>query len=103
GGHADGDPNVLQVALREGVEESGIEGLSADTGEVFDVDVHLIPARKADPKHFHFDVRFVLVAPPEAQYVVSEESHDLAWVRPENRSQYSVDASVERLFLKTWP
>jgi len=31
GGHADGDPNVEQVAYREAIEESGLGGLSLST------------------------------------------------------------------------
>src|SRR5687767_11824108 len=78
GGHADGDPDVLQVALREAREESGIVGIEPLSTEIFDVDVHLIPAKGSEPEHFHYDVRFALVAPPGATFIVSEESHALA-------------------------
>lgn len=103
GGHADGQSDVLEVALREGREESGIPGLAALDPEIFDVDVHEIPARKTEPAHLHYDVRFVLVAPEGATYVVSEESHDLAWVRPEEVARYNTDDSVLRMVDKWAP
>lgn len=79
GGHADGDPDTAAVALREAREESGMEKFSL-VGEVpFDVDVHLIPARGAEPAHLHHDVRHLLVAAPDQPLLVSNESHDLAW------------------------
>jgi len=103
GGHADGDPDVLQVALREAHEESGIVGIEPLGTEIFDVDVHLIPAKGPEPEHFHYDVRFALVAPPGAQFVVSDESHALAWVRREEIERYDTDASVRRMAAKWFP
>ena len=100
GGHADGDADVLAVALREGREESGIAELEALSPEIFDVDVHEIPARKGEPAHLHYDVRFALVAPAGAQLVVSEESHDLAWVPRAEVAHYNTDDSVLRMAAK---
>ena len=59
GGHSDGDPDTAAVALREAREESGL-GVRLLSKALFDVDVHLIPARKEDPEHHHYDVRFVM-------------------------------------------
>ena len=62
GGHADGDPDTLRVALREAEEESGISGILPESTEIFDIDIHLIPARpaKGEPAHYHYDVRYLL-------------------------------------------
>jgi 8-oxo-dGTP pyrophosphatase MutT (NUDIX family) len=97
GGHADGDPDVLQVALREAREESGIEGIEPLSTEIFDVDVHRIPAKGPEPEHFHYDVRFAVIAPRGATFVVSDESHALAWVEREEIERYHNDASVRRM------
>lgn len=103
GGHADGDPDVLRVALREAEEESGIAGIEPLSTEIFDVDVHEIPANPKEPAHYHYDVRFALVAPAGAELVVSDESHALAWVRPEEIDRYQTDASVRRMAAKWAP
>lgn len=79
GGHCDGDANLPAVALREATEESGIEGLLIDP-EPIDLDIHLIPERPGEEAHVHLDARFLVRAPEGASYVVSEESHDLAWL-----------------------
>lgn len=80
GGHADGDPDTLRVALREAEEESGISGILPESTEIFDIDIHLIPARpaKGEPAHYHYDVRYLLRAPHE-DFAISEESDALAW------------------------
>src|ERR1022692_1433569 len=53
GGHADGDPDLLAVAMREAREESGLTKLRAASVEIFDLDRHWIPERKAEPAHWH--------------------------------------------------
>ena len=78
GGHADGDRDLARVALREAEEESGLTGLSVEA-EIFDLDRHWIPERGDVPGHWHYDARFVVHAGEDEGYVVSEESHDLAW------------------------
>jgi 8-oxo-dGTP pyrophosphatase MutT (NUDIX family) len=78
GGHADGDTNLAQVALREAEEESGLDQLSVEA-DPFDLDRHRIPARGNEPEHWHYDVRYVVRASFNEAFVVSEESHALAW------------------------
>jgi 8-oxo-dGTP pyrophosphatase MutT (NUDIX family) len=78
GGHADGDRELARVALREAEEESGLTGLSVEDA-IFDLDRHWIPERSDVPGHWHYDVRYVVCAGANEDYVVSDESHDLAW------------------------
>lgn len=78
GGHADGDPDLARVALREAEEESGLSGLSMELA-IFDIDRHAIPARGSEPEHWHYDVRFVVWVSGDEAFSVSAESHDLAW------------------------
>jgi 8-oxo-dGTP pyrophosphatase MutT (NUDIX family) len=78
GGHADGDADLARVALREAEEESGLDALSGES-EPFDLDRHRIPARGDEPEHWHYDVRYVVRAGANERFVVSDESHALAW------------------------
>jgi 8-oxo-dGTP pyrophosphatase MutT (NUDIX family) len=96
GGHADGDPDVAAVALREAGEETGLPGLRLDGAAIFDLDIHPIPERGDVPAHEHFDVRFVVRAADEA-YVVSDESHDLAWAALEQLERYTTEWSMLRM------
>lgn len=79
GGHADGEIDLGAVALKEAHEESGILDLVFLNHGVFDVDVHYIEPYKEVPGHYHYDVRFLLMALHE-NFVISDESHALAWV-----------------------
>ncbi len=101
GGHADGDPDLLNVALREAEEESGLPNLRVVTSELFDVDRHLIPARKDEPEHWHFDLRFMIEADPSEPLVVTNESKDLAWVDVDRVTSLNPEESMARMVRKT--
>lgn len=82
GGHVEAtDADVLLSAIREVREETGISELVPVSSRIFDIDAHEIPENgaKAEPKHFHFDVRFLLEAQTD-KMVISSESTDIRWV-----------------------
>lgn len=99
GGHSDGDSDTLLVAVREAEEESGltVEPLSEIP---FDVDIHPIPARGSEPRHFHFDVRFLLRTVSGDEFQVSDESHALAWARLDNLQNFTDEPSILRMARK---
>ncbi len=97
GGHADGDMNLSHVALREAQEETGVAGLRVE-GDIFDLDRHRIPARGNEPEHWHYDVRYVVRAGEDERFVVSNESHALAWREVTSiADDVSMDASLRRM------
>lgn len=69
--------------------------------EIFDVDRHRIPARKTEPEHWHFDVRFLIEADPAEPLVVSDESHDVAWVTLDEAVRLNAEESIARMVRKT--
>lgn len=80
GGHADDNENLLDVAMKEAKEESGLTSLGLVDKFIFDIDRHVIPSRVNEPRHFHYDVRFLLEAEIDEPLVISSESKDLAWI-----------------------
>ena len=86
------------MALREAHEESGLEVQILDE-TIFDLDVHLIPARSPEPAHYHFDVRF-LVQALDTKFRVSDESHALAWVPAERVDAFTHQESILRMARK---
>jgi 8-oxo-dGTP pyrophosphatase MutT (NUDIX family) len=101
GGHADGDPDLLAVALREAWEESGLTRLRAVGTALFDVDRHRIPARGAEPEHWHHDLRFLIEADPDEPLVLSSESKALAWVDVSAVPGLNREESMARMVRKT--
>lgn len=79
GGHVEAaDRSLADAALREGREESGVEGLRLLGGGPVDLDAHDLSAAFGRCGT-HLDVRYAAVAPPGAEPVVSAESHDVRW------------------------
>jgi len=95
GGHADGDGDLARVALREAVEETGIDGLRVVEPAV-DLDVHIVDPPAEDP-HEHHDVRFLVVAPPGAVPVGNHESEALRWVDAADLLSLGADRGLVRL------
>lgn len=79
GGHADGDGNLANVAIREVFEETGLENLKLVL-PAFDIDVHTIPAIGNDESHLHLDLRFVLIANDDAMVKINHEVNAAVWV-----------------------
>lgn len=100
GGHCDGDEDVLGVARKEALEESGIAGLIVASVRPFDLDIHQIPALGVEPMHFHYDVRWMLIAPEDAEFAVSDESLELRWFTPMEILALRLDGGLKRLVQK---
>ncbi len=112
GGHADGETEIAEVVLREVREETGLTRLTLPTtGGVLvplDLDVHIIPERikngeLIDDSHEHHDVRFLVVAEPDQQIAISEESHDLGWFTHAEVLAHTDEESVLRMLRKAGP
>lgn len=85
GGHADGDPDFLKVAMREVREETGIKSPFLLMGEILSVDILSVAAhnRKGDavPAHRHFNITYGLIAnPKEPVRAKPDENSDVAWI-----------------------
>lgn len=103
GGHADGDADLLAVALREAGEESGLTRVTPVSPEIFDLDRHWIPERKTEPAHWHYDLRFMFEADETEPLVVTHESKELAWVDVSSVTALNPEESMARMVRKTTP
>ena len=106
GGHADGEQDILNVALREVIEESGIVDVEPASNGIFGVDVHGIPAnsKRGEPPHKHFDIRYLFRVRNAANenFAESEESNNLRWCGYEEACALAAphDDSMRRLLDK---
>ena len=94
GGHCEPvDETLAAAALREGTEESGIEGLTLLPGGPVRLDRHPIPP----PCHCHFDVQYAALAPSGAVETVSDESLDVRWFAYDEVADVADDSVVRLL------
>ena len=66
GGHADGEEDLLAVALRECREETGLQKVRAVSGEIFSLEVLTVEGHEKRgeyvPSHLHLNVTYLLEA-----------------------------------------
>jgi 8-oxo-dGTP pyrophosphatase MutT (NUDIX family) len=91
GGHADGEGDLHAVALKEALEETGLDELTVLPRAV-DLDVHRVEP-PGEVTHLHLDVRFAARAPSPALPPGNRESHELRWFAFDD----VVDPGIRRL------
>lgn len=102
GGHADGCSETVTVARKEALEETGVRTLRLLQPEIFDVDIHTIPARGDVPEHLHYDVRYVFVALPGEETNDSAETNQVRWWKLDEAKQLiRANDSILRMIDKT--
>ena len=106
GGHADGDNDIMRVALRETSEETGLDLqhvrlLDDGIDGIFDLDIHAIPPMGSDPAHEHIDVRFLVEIDDSLPLPGNDESHDVRWVTLNEVSRFNNNRSTYRMVEKT--
>jgi 8-oxo-dGTP pyrophosphatase MutT (NUDIX family) len=83
GGHVDVGEEPEQAAVRETLEETGLVAHQVEPTTIFHVDVHPGPRG-----HTHYDLRYLLVAPPLDPLPHEGESAEVFW--------FDFDAAFER-------
>lgn len=99
GGHCDGNPNVLEVAIKEALEESGLPLIEPVSEKIFDIDIHFIPERVKEAAHHHYDIRFLLRAIGSDLCQKNHESKALLWIK-KNSQLPTNSRSVVRMYEK---
>jgi hypothetical protein len=101
GGHADGDPDLARVSLKEAREESGLRNIGLISEEIFDIGIHLIAEYSGIPAHYHYDVRFLLRAADPLEHIqISDESDDLKWFEKVSILPPDSGINIPRMFGK---
>ena len=84
GGHADGDEDLLNVAMKEAKEESGLRNIRPYDGKIFSLETlcvngHFRKGRYVS-SHLHLNVTYLLVASETEKLKIKEdENSGLAW------------------------
>jgi 8-oxo-dGTP pyrophosphatase MutT (NUDIX family) len=101
GGHCDGDADVLSVAMKEANEETGLD-VTPVSREIFDIDNHTILQKGDIPKHWHYDIRFLMEAKKEQEILPNNhETISVRWIELERVAQFNATESILRMLRKT--
>lgn len=101
GGHLDdGDASPAAGAWREAREETALPSLKLVDETLFDVDVHAIPARGAEPAHLHYDLRYLIIS-PDSIVTISDESLGARWIVLDELAHPPFERSIARMAEKS--
>lgn len=85
GGHADGESNLLSVAIKEAQEETGIKNLKILVNDIFGLQILTVDSHikrgKFIPSHLHLDCCFLLEADENEMLKINEnENSGVQWI-----------------------
>ena len=99
GGHADGEEDLLSVALREAREESGLTMVRPVSRDIFSLEVLTVEGHEKKGQyvssHLHLNITYLLEGREEEKLRIKpDENSGVAWFSPEE----AVEASSEPWF-----
>lgn len=106
GGHADGEEDLLAVALREVREETGVQRLRPVTEEIYSLEVLTVDGHEKHgryvPSHLHLNVTYLLEAEEDQPLRVCEaENSGVAWFSLADALSASTEPwFIERIYKK---
>ena len=106
GGHADGDRDLAEVALREVREETGVKSARLLSRDIFSLEILTVDGHEKRgeyvPSHLHMNVTYLIEANDNDPLTVCEdENSGVQWFSPEDALKASTEPwVVERIYKK---
>jgi 8-oxo-dGTP pyrophosphatase MutT (NUDIX family) len=105
GGHADGESDLLFVAIKEVKEETGIGNVCPVSEDILSLDIipvlgHIKRGKYVSP-HLHISAAYLLEA-DESDYLAikADENSDVKWVPIEDIEYYSDEPHMKKIYRK---
>ena len=85
GGHADGDSDLLHVAIKEAKEETGIKNVTPISNNIYSLEIMTVNGHEKRGKyvgsHTHLNVAYLLEADEhEIVHIKEDENSDVLWI-----------------------
>ncbi|MEG1870993.1 MAG: NUDIX hydrolase [Peptostreptococcaceae bacterium] len=105
GGHADGDQDLLRVAIKEAKEETGIDDVRAVTPKILSLDIIEVIGHfkrgKYVSAHLHLSIAYLLEADEGEELKVKEdENSGVRWLPIKKIHEYSNEPNMIKLYNK---
>jgi 8-oxo-dGTP pyrophosphatase MutT (NUDIX family) len=107
GGHNDGNPDLLEVAIEEAMEETGITQVRPYQKDIFTLDViyvgNHIKKGKYVPDHLHLNATFLLIASVTEQLVSKpDENQGVRWFLIDEVLNYVTEPRMIPIYQKAF-
>ncbi len=105
GGHADGEENLLSVAIREVQEETGITKVVPVTDNIFSLEIITVDGHikkgKYVSSHLHLNITFLLKALADEKLITKpDENSGVKWMEIEQAVSASNEPWMQEIYRK---
>lgn len=105
GGHADGDADLLYVAIKEAIEETGVKNIRPLVDTIASLDILPVwgHVKKGQyiPTHMHLSVAYILIADErEALEINPEENSGVMWIPVKKLEEYCNEPQIVTIYHK---
>lgn len=105
GGHADGDCDLLHVALKEAEEETGLKNLRVLSDGIYGIQILTVDSHikrgKFVPSHLHLDCCFLLEADENEMLKIKEdENSGVKWIDIEKATEITNEEKMKPVYAK---
>lgn len=105
GGHADGDSDLLHVALKEVEEETGLKNLKILSDGIFGIQIVTVDSHikrgKFVPSHLHLDCCFLLEADEnEVVKIKADENSGVEWIDIDKATEVTNEEKMKPIYAK---
>lgn len=107
GGHNDGNPDLLAVAIEEAIEETGIQTVIPYSSEIFTIDViyvkNHIKKNKYVPDHLHLNATFLLIADESEPLTINHaENSGVKWFDIDDVLNHISESRMQPIYQKAF-
>ncbi len=105
GGHNDGNTDLLEVAVREAIEETGVANITPYSNEVLGIDVIYVENHIKNGKfvgdHLHLNATYLLIADENEKLTVKEdENSGVKWFYIDEVMNYITEDRIKTVYNK---
>lgn len=105
GGHADGESDLLQVAIKEANEETGIKKINPISQDIISLDIFPVLAHIKNgnyvSSHLHLSVAYLIEADENEELIIkADENSDVKWISIDEVERYSNEPHMIGVYKK---
>jgi 8-oxo-dGTP pyrophosphatase MutT (NUDIX family) len=105
GGHADGEEDLLAVAIREVKEETGVNSVEPLLTDIFSLDLLSVVGHRKSGKyvapHLHLSIVYLVEADENEKVSIKEdENSGVKWIPIDEVNEYSNEPHMQKIYSK---